>query len=146
MPRPAPMDERFFAKVHTSGVCWQWTAAKNNRGYGVFNRGQGAGTVLAHRWAYEFLVGPIPVDRQLDHLCRNRSCVNPDHLEPVTGRTNTLRGSHPAAQNARKERCSNCGGAYSDQIVRGQKVGRYCKPCNSAWQLAKYYRNKGARP
>jgi len=65
MSQRAPADERFFAKVHVLGVCWEWTAATMNSGYGVFQLGCGLGTVLAHRWAYEFLVGPIAEGLQL---------------------------------------------------------------------------------
>lgn len=76
--------ERFWAKVDKSGPsgCWFWTASKTQSGYGMFH-GKGA-----HRYAYELLVGPVPTGFQLDHLCRVKHCVNPDHLEPVTPRKN----------------------------------------------------------
>lgn len=73
------------------GDCWEWTGALfQGTGYGqVWADGT---TRLAHRVVYELLVGPIPVGLDLDHLCRNRSCVNPAHLEPVTRRVNVQRG------------------------------------------------------
>ena len=84
--------ERFWEKVHMTETCWWWTAAKNNRGYGMF----GVNTttlVLAHRWAYEAVRGPIPEGLELDHLCRVPLCVNPAHLEAVTHIENVRRGN-----------------------------------------------------
>ena len=97
--------ERFFRKVQFSAEengCWIWGASLQTNGYGHFYDG---GDVLAHRWLYAFCVGPIRAGLTLDHLCRERRCVNPDHLEPVSLRTNVLRGNAPAAINARKTHC-----------------------------------------
>ncbi|MDE1854663.1 MAG: HNH endonuclease, partial [Thaumarchaeota archaeon] len=71
-------DERFWAKVEKTPTCWNWKGGKLY-GYGYFNLDK-ARHQRAHRYAYESLVGPIPKDLALDHLCRNRACVNPDHL------------------------------------------------------------------
>lgn len=111
-------------------------------GYGVFNLGREQGTVLAHRWAYTFLVGPIPDRLQLDHRCRNRVCVNPDHLEPVIQRKNLLRGNGLSAQNARKKHCPSCGGPYSVQYVHGKPYARYCRPCHNAWRAIRDHLKK----
>lgn len=84
-------EQRFWAKVsgrETDG-CWLWTASCNPGGYGIFRDGK---QLVAHRWSYKRLVGPIPEGLQLDHLCRVRSCVNPAHLEPVTQAENIRRG------------------------------------------------------
>jgi len=86
--------DRFWAKVdvgHALG-CWVWTGAKHPLGYGNFNAP--GGSVSAHRWAFEALRGFIPErPLELDHMCRNPSCVNPDHLEPVTHVENVRRGA-----------------------------------------------------
>ncbi len=87
----APAEQRFWAKVSKTDECWLWTGSKND-GYGKFRPVANQRPVLAHRYAYELLVGPIPRDLTLDHLCRVHSCVNPEHLEPVTRRENILRG------------------------------------------------------
>lgn len=91
-PLPQPIEPRFWRKVNKNGPngCWQWMAAGDGRGYGSF--GIGRKGRKAHIVAYEILKGPVPTGLQLDHLCRNRGCVNPDHLEPVTCRENVRRG------------------------------------------------------
>ena len=110
-PRPwaqRPFADRFWEKVDKTGPngCWLWTGACSRRGYGAILADFPDRRMLcAHRAAYEMLVGPIPDGLQLDHLCRNRPCVNPAHLEPVTGRENVLRGTGFAAENAAKTHC-----------------------------------------
>lgn len=87
--------ERFSTKFTINGEtgCWEWTAARNARGYGIMRPGKtGPTSGLAHRISYEIHVGEVPAGLQLDHLCRVRHCVNPAHLEPVTNRENGLRG------------------------------------------------------
>lgn len=82
---PTP-EERFWPKVNKTETCWLWTGyVDNDKGYGRFAY---PGGTLAHRFAYELLVGPIPDGLQVDHKCRVKSCVNPDHLQAVTQELN----------------------------------------------------------
>ena len=92
---PAKLQERFWEKVDkTVGGCWLWTGGKSVQGYGQVGRViAGKPTKLpAHRQAFEYLCGPIPEGKVLDHLCRTKICVNPDHLEPVSTEINMVRG------------------------------------------------------
>jgi hypothetical protein len=119
--------EQFWAKVDRSAgpeACWDIEGTPNIvTGY-VEVRVSGR-RVGAHRHAYELAVGPIPVDRQIDHLCRNRACVNPSHMEPVTIRENVLRGEGPTALNARRTTCAN--GHPFDRVDQTGK--RRCSIC-----------------
>ena len=93
---------RFWAKVRVlDNGCWEWTGGQFPNGYGAFHITH-KGTVYAHRWSYEHLVAPIPNGLQSDHLCRNRPCVNPAHIEPVTCAENLRRGlNHKGEANGR---------------------------------------------
>lgn len=97
----------FWAKVDASGDCWEWTACRDRRGYGQIKLSS-HGTRIAHRIAWEMLVGPIPAGMVMDHLCRNHGCVNPDHLEPVTNAENTRRGFAGAVNAARLALITHC--------------------------------------
>ena len=103
--------ERFWSYVNKTNTCWLWKGALI-RGYGNFRRGKEGNfkNVRAHRFSYELVKGPI--NDQLDHLCRVRNCVNPDHLEDVDSRTNLLRGETAAARNAAKTECPRCQRPY----------------------------------
>lgn len=125
---------RFFQKIQVLGEadCWLWTGAKTVSGYGYFVRNESGQrfSARAHRLAYELLVGPVPEELVIDHLCRNKSCVNPAHLEVVTQRENIMRGEAPSAVNARKTHCLN-GHLLSDVNVyvspRGDRTCRACR-------------------
>jgi hypothetical protein len=86
---PASAEARFWARVDKTETCWLWTATLNGSGYGQITIGRK--NWMAHRVAYSLVIGPIPEGLEVDHLCRVRSCVNPEHLEPVDHRTNMLR-------------------------------------------------------
>jgi hypothetical protein len=103
------LPRRFWSKVAVNGNtgCWEWTAAKTN-GYGRYGIGprRDYHLLVAHRYAYSVLIGPVPDEMHCDHLCRNRQCVNPAHLEVVTQRENKLRGDGTTAVNAAKTHCT----------------------------------------
>lgn len=108
--------------------CWEWVGSRSQDGYGVVTiRDPRKVGRYAHRVVYEALVGPIPEGLTIDHLCRNRGCVNPDHLEPVTVRENTLRGVGPTAINARKDRCVR-GHLFASAKITGTGWRR-CEEC-----------------
>lgn len=119
--------EKFWARVEKTEGCWNWTGGKQGGGYGTLHVGDGR-YQLAHRYSYELHIGPIPEGLTLDHKCRNRGCVNPAHLEPVTNRENILRGTSPSALHARKTHCP-AGHAYEgDNLIR-RRGTRECRQC-----------------
>ena len=124
MPRGVP--DRFWEKVDVGGVCWEWTAAKTRQGYGNF--WTGARYIGAHRWAYESLVGSIPKGLILDHLCRNRACVNPDHVEPVTYGENYRRG----LRGMRRYYCPAGHEVRGDNLYVSPEGYNQCKACRRA--------------
>lgn len=118
--------------------CWQWTGNVIWSGYSKF--WFDGRTVAGHRWSYEHFVGPVPNGLQIDHLCRNRTCVNPGHLEAVTPRTNVLRGNTPAAANAAKTHCPR-GHAYSAENTVEYGSGRMCRTCGAERSATNRKRN-----
>ena len=125
---------RLLLQVPKDGTgCLQWLGYIGPDGYGKYCTKLKDGrvrTLPAHRLVYEVLVAPIPAGFYPDHLCRNRACVNPSHIEIVTLRENTLRGVGPTAQNARMTECKN-GHSFSPENTYIDKLGRRnCKPCH----------------
>lgn len=134
-----PAVARFWSKVNKSGpmptvgnvqgACWQWTKGTIPSGYGSFHVSR-TKTVGAHRYAWEALHGPIPDDLTIDHLCRNKQCVNPDHMEVVTRGVNTLRAIDIGARNRHKTHCSN-GHEYTPENTRIKAdKSRRCRTCD----------------
>lgn len=144
MRNTTPLLDRIQARIviDTDG-CWVWQGSKCN-GYGVVGRGRRTdSTMQTHRAMYEIMVGPVPVGLQLDHLCRNRACCNPAHLEPVTQRENILRGLGSSAQHARQTECLR-GHPFDDINTRTTTTGaRVCRTCHRE-RNASYYQKKTA--
>lgn len=136
--------QRLLAKIErdTQTGCWNWTASIAPSGYAQFRflgrRDYG------HRAAYVLLVGPIPDGLHLDHLCRNRPCVNPAHLEPVAPQINTLRSPiAPASINAAKSHCAHGHLLHGDNVYqRPDRIGRMCRTCRR--EVNRLYRMKRA--
>ena len=111
--------------------CWSWVGPMGSNGYGLFKVNKRM--QCAHRVVYEMHRGEIADGLQLDHLCRNRKCVNPDHLEPVTCRENLLRGHGLTAINAKKTHCPN-GHALEGSNILWDDGSRKCRTCNNERQ------------
>ncbi len=130
--------ERFWSKVDKTESCWNWIAGKDSKGYGSFWL---APTMrVAHRISYEMARGDIPIGLELDHLCRNRGCVNPDHLEPVTHYVNVLRAPLAVGTlNSAKTHCP-AGHEYTPENTSfGGRGGRVCKECKRAQSRRDYW-------
>lgn len=127
--------------VYMDNGCWLWTGAKVPKGYGVAQR-RGFKSTMIHRLVYEKMVGPVPEDLQLDHLCLNRLCVNPDHLEPVTNRENSIR--RPFVQNARA--ATHCKRGHEltleNTYIAPASGSRVCRACITHSQTKYQQRRK----
>jgi hypothetical protein len=125
---------RFKSKVLIVNECWIWKASKLKNGYGLFTDENGK-TVTAHRWSYHKFVGDIPSGLVIDHICRNPSCVNPNHLQAISQSNNIKRSLLVKARSARTH-CKN-GHEFTPEntrYVKGQR-GRRCATCAYASKL-----------
>lgn len=137
--------ERFEASIRkTESGCWEWQKAEDKDGYGLFKVGSRCdGTRKServHRWSYKQFRGPIPVGLQIDHLCRNRRCANPDHLDVVTALENTRRG-----WRKNKSACKSGHALAGRNLYICPSTGRRaCAICRRRWVKEHYTRTNGA--
>ena len=145
VPRRPPYDVSFWSKVATSAdddCCWEWIASAGGGGYGQFRDRQ------AHQVAWELWGNPpVPVGLELDHLCRNRRCVRPSHLEPVTHQVNILRGIAPAGSRARCAAIKHCPHGHEYDVAntkwRQKRTGYWSRKCRAC--AARQERERNAR-
>lgn len=146
--------EKFFDRVEATGFCWLWRGEVTDKGYGrSYLQGK---TLYAHRQSYQMLIGPIPEGLTLDHLCRIRNCVNPDHLEPVTLEENLARAkrfrnlanTHTRTRKPKRREgyCHNGHELTPDNVLIGKRSNgaerRQCKVCQHEVQ-ERYRRSRG---
>ncbi len=131
---------RFWGKVspEPNTGCWLWEAALDGKGYGVLSIPP-RGRIQAHRFSYVAHVGPIAEGLELDHICRVRCCVNPDHLEPVTHLENMRRS--PVLGKWSRAHITHCphGHEYTEENTYTWGNMRHCKQCNRERNLRKYH-------
>lgn len=136
------LPKRMQSKITVQGDCWIWTGAKNSKGYGSVSNGFGS-SVLAHRKSFELANGNIPAGLQIDHLCNTPPCVNPAHLEAVTGAENMRR------RNASVTHCAKGHPLSGDNLRFSKKrdgcVRRVCVTCAAGYVAAHRARQKAAR-
>lgn len=134
--------ERLLSRLQRNKDCWDWTGAVTNGGYGQITGyvNNIKKNLITHRVVYEYFNGSIPKGLTIDHLCRNRLCQNPDHLEAVTQKVNTARGISVTAINTSKTHCTNGHPYYGANLLMDKKRNiRMCKACRKEvhynWRL-----------
>lgn len=140
------IEDRVLRKINKTKTCWLWTASITQDGYSRVRHNNKI--VPAHRLIYEKIVGKIPTDKQLDHLCRQRNCVNPKHLEPVSLQENIRRGLTGKINNRTKEKTSCPQGHPYDKVntyISPSNGGRLCKTCRRLSNLRRYYERKATQ-
>lgn len=120
-------DDRFWGYIHKTESCWIWAGTQNDRGYGLFS--VGGRHVQVHRYAYEKARGRIPDGLTIDHLCMVKNCVNPEHLEAVTGRENTRRMQAAYGMGWVVTHCPAGHGYTPENTYIEPKGSRACRIC-----------------
>jgi len=143
-PATTPAYLRFWRRVLLDDGCWEWQGAHDKDGYGCFSV-TAKESWRAHRYAYEFLRGPIPDGLVIDHLCKNRGCVNPGHMEPVEPGENVRRGDGPGHLVRRAGVCQR-GHVIDENNMAASRTGRrrcrICQRANNAIRAREYRRIK----
>lgn len=125
--------DRILNRYHLEGTCWIWDGSVLENGYGQIRAGK-----KAHRFFYEHYKGSIPEGLELDHTCSNKLCVNPDHLQAITHRMNTLLGNGPSAENFLKTKCKNGHDLSLENTRVDDKGMRQCVICSrKRWRESK---------
>lgn len=129
--------DRFIEKVEmvTESGCWIWVGCCDSNGYGNLSKGVKVvegyrKNYYAHRVAYELYKGSIPEGLDIDHLCRVRCCVNPDHLEAVCRKENVMRGNSPSNFNSIKMHCIRGHRLEGDNLFFDCDGYRQCRTCS----------------
>lgn len=128
--------ESFWRRVRkVEGGCWEWMGKLTRNGYGKcqFHNKE----FYVHRLSYTWVFGEIPSDKVLDHLCRNRKCVNPSHLEVVTSRENVLRGESVFAKRKRQTHCIHGHPLSGSNLIIYKNGTRHCRACAQIWEAAR---------
>jgi len=124
------LDERVQSRIDRTGDCWLWVGFIKDNGYGSLTID--GRTQYAHRLVYTALVGPIPAGAEIDHLCRVRHCVNPQHLEPVSKAENCYRGESIPGRRHRQTHCQHGHEFTADNTAVSSRGHRRCRACDAA--------------
>lgn len=132
----APLIERIMRRVikHADSGCWEWVGATTQGGYAhILEGGRGSENLTVHRYLFELRFGKVPNELDLDHLCHNRQCVNPEHLEPVTRSENLRRGDNAKVRREFGMSRTHCAHGHElspDNVLFVRKYKRACRTCN----------------